>query len=236
MDPPQKRFGSMIILHVYILALRSALSTLNSLEFVHLIVSISQLFQIPCKLTLLRGTLLRTRDRLIQPRWATYEDLNVLLLRPGNDLLQQVLRNEAFTLLPPFRRIIEDVERSEAIWVIILQLLELLLEKDILLRDVTEHERDFRLVLRVLEDGPRELPHGCYACAAGDDGDVAVFVGRPGVFRDGAFDVEGVAGFQGVYVFGHRSVGVFFDDEVEEAPRIYIACQSQLQYGNIEMS
>lgn len=227
------RLGSMITLQGHIPALRSALLTRGALEFIHLIWSVSQLLQIPCEFSLLGGTLLRARNRLTQPGRPTHEDFDILLLRARNHLLQQVFRDKSFTLLPAVWWVVKDVECSEAIWVLVLQLIELLLEQNILLRDVAKNKRDLRLILRVLENSPCELPHGRYTCAAGNEGDVVVFVRRPGIFWDWAFDVEGVAGFEGVDVLGHGAVGVLFDDEVEEAAGVYIVGQTRLLDGNI---
>ena len=44
-----------------------------------------------------------------------------------------------------------------------------------------------------------------------------MFVGGPGVFGDGAFDVEALAGGEGVDVFGHGAVLVAFYYEVQVA-------------------
>ena len=63
---------------------------------------------------------------------------------------------------------------------------------------------------------------------------MGVFVGSPGVFGDGAFDVEGVAGFKRVDVLGHGAVGVFFDDEIEEAAGVYTqVVNNDRLYGSI---
>ena len=109
------------------------------------------------------------------------------------------------------------MEGAEAARVGVLEVFELLLQEDVLLRQVAVHERDLCLVGRVVEDGADKLVHGRDAGAAGDEADVVVLVGGVGVFRDGAFHVEELAGDHVVQVRGHGTVRVAFDDEVKEA-------------------
>lgn len=44
-----------------------------------------------------------------------------------------------------------------------------------------------------------------------------VFVFRPGIFGDGAFEGETLAGLHVVEMRGHGAIGVFFDDEIKVA-------------------
>lgn len=98
-----------------------------------------------------------------------------------------------------------------------------MLQQYILFLDVAEDKRDFGLVVRVLEDGPAELVHGRYAGAAGDERDVVVLVLGPGVFGQGTFHVEALAGAHAVEVFGHGAVGVALDYEVEVPESVFVA-------------
>ena len=122
-----------------------------------------------------------------------------------------------FALRPLLRRVIQHVEGPKPLRVLVLEVLPLALQEDVFLREVAEHERYFGLVVGVLEDRPRELVHGCYAGAAGDEGDVLVLVGRPRVFGDGPFEVEALGGFHVVEMFGHGAVVVALDYEINEA-------------------
>lgn len=122
-----------------------------------------------------------------------------------------------FALFPALWRVIQHVERAESSRVQVLHLVEFLFQQDILLRDVAKDEGDFGGVVCVFEDAARELVHWVYAGAAGNEGHVRVFVGRVGVLGDGALHVEGVAGFEGVDMFGHGAVGVVFDYYFEGA-------------------
>lgn len=96
-------------------------------------------------------------------------------------------------------------------------------QEDVFFGDVAEDEGDLGLVGRVAEDGAAELVHGRDAGAAGYEADVVVLVGRPGVFGDGAFEVEALRRVHAVEVFGHGPVGVAFDDEVEVAASVFVA-------------
>jgi len=116
-------------------------------------------------------------------------------------------------LAPLLRGLIQQIKCPHPIRILILQLLPLLLQQDIRLGDIPKHKRDFGLVVRVLENSTCELVHGRDACAAGQESDVVVLVGRPGVFGNRAFHVQGVAGLHVVQVLGHGTAGVLFHDE-----------------------
>lgn len=125
--------------------------------------------------------------------------------------------------LPLLRRVVEDVESAEALGVRVLEVLELALEQDVLLGDAAVNEGDLCLVLRVLEDGARRLPHGGDARAARDQGDVLVLVGGPLVLGDGTLDVQALPGLEVVHVRRHGPVRVLLDEEVDGALLVDVA-------------
>lgn len=147
------------------------------LELEDLIFRVSQLLQAPLQLTLILRTRLVARDRLIKTRRTTDKDLNILLLRLGQNSLQQVLSNKAFAPLPALWRLVQCVESLEALRICVLELVEFVFEQDVLFADVAEDQAHFCFVFGVLEDAADYLVHWCYACAACDHGYVAVLVG-----------------------------------------------------------
>lgn len=174
------------------------------------------------QLTLVRGAVLVTRNSLVKTRRSAYEDLDILLSGTRNNSLQQLLGNEALALRPVLRRLVQNVESAEAVGVLVLEVFELLLEQDVVGGDVTKDKSHLGLVLGVLEDGAGELVHGGDAGAAGDQGDVVVLVGLPGVLGDGALHLERLAGGHVVHVLGHDAAGVALDDEVEVAGLVLV--------------
>lgn len=145
------------------------------------------------------------------------ENLDVGLLGFRHHRLEQLLGDKTLALGPPLGRLVERVERAELPRVVVLHRAELFAQEDVVFRDVAEHERDFGLVVGVLEDVPDDLVHGRDARAAGDHDDVVMFVFFDGVFRDGSFDVEALTGRHFVEMLGHGAVGVLLDDEVHVA-------------------
>ena len=95
-----------------------------------------------------------------------------------------------------------------------------MLQQDVFFGQVAEHEGHFAFVGGVVEDPADELVHRRDACAAGDQGDVVVLVGRPGVFGDRAFEVETLRRFHRVDMLGHRAVRVALNDKVDVAAGI----------------
>lgn len=196
----------------------------SHLKLVNLVLPVPQILQVPLKLALILGALLATTDSLVHTRGTANEDLNLLaLLWLRQHSLKQLLSNMSLPALPLLRRVIQDVEGAEALGVRVLEVLELALQQDILLGDAAVDKRDLRLVLRVLEDGARRLPHRGDARATRDQGDVLVLVGGPLVLGDGALDVQPLPGLEVVHVRGHGAVGVRLDEEVDGALLVDVA-------------
>ena len=82
------------------------------------------------------------------------------------------------------------MESTESARIGILEVFELLFQKDVFLGDVSVHKCDFGFVRWVVEDGADELVHWCYAGAASDEADVFMLVGGIWVFGYGSFQVE----------------------------------------------
>ena len=119
---------------------------------------------------------------------------------------------------------VESVEGAETVGEFRLEIFPLALEEDVFFRHVAEYECHFGLVGGVLEDGARELVHWGDAGTTCDQSNVVVLVGFVGVLGNWSLHVEPLAGDHVVHVFGHGTVGVAFDDEIEVTDSI---CKSQ---------
>jgi len=187
------------------------------LELEHLLLAVAKLLQDTSELALVLGADLAARDGLVQARWATDEELDVLLLGLGQNGLQQLLGDEALTTGPILGGLVEDVEGAEPAGVGVLQLLELLLQQNILLLDITEDHGDLGVVIGILENLASQLVHRGDTSTTSNQSDVVVLVGLPGVLDDGALEGQGLIDGQRVDVLRHGSIGVDLDDEFKEA-------------------
>lgn len=201
---------------MYIFFKHGQIHSQPSLELVHLLLRVAELLEGAGQLALVLGANLVARNSLHQAGRAADKQLDVLLLGLGEDSLEELLGNVALVADPLLGGVVEDVESAEALGVGVLELVELLLEKDVLLSDVAEDKGDLGLVVGVVEDGAGELVHGGDTGTAGDEGDVGVLVLLPLVLGQRALDVEALAGNQVVDVGAHGAVGVLLDNEVKE--------------------
>lgn len=167
---------------------------IHHLELVNLLLGVSKLGKVACKVTLVRRALLRSSNSLVHTRRTANKHLDILTLRIRKDSLQKLLANEALGTRPVLRGLVKKVESTEALRELVLELFEFFLEKDVLFGHVAEDEGHVGLVVGVLEDGAGELIHGGDAGAAADEGDVVVLVLGPGVLRDGSLEVKTLAG------------------------------------------
>lgn len=218
------------------------------LKLINLLLPIPQLPQHTPQLSLILWTLLHATNRLIHPRRPTHKNLHILHFRFGQDLLEEVIIDVPRSPLGPIiGGLVEHVESAETLGVGVFEVLEFVFEEDVGFGEVAVDEGDFGFVGGVGEDGAAELVHSVffwgvsilvvverggegrggivrgYACAAGDETDVVVLVGRPGVFGDGTFEFETLRWFHVVEVGRHGAVGVFLDHEVDVASCI---CQT----------
>ena len=185
------------------------------LKLVDLLLGVTQLGEISGEVALVRGALLVTSNRLVQTGRTAHKDLYVARLGTGENLLEQVLCDETLgTTGPVLRWVVEDVKGAEAVGVLVLKVLELTLEENVLFADVAEDESDLGLVFWVLENGTDKLVHGGDSGSSGDQANVIVLVGRPGVLGDRALKVEALTGVHVVELVRHGSVGVALDNEV----------------------
>lgn len=88
-----------------------------------------------------------------------HQNLDVRVRR-GQGLLDLLLGHEANTAIPIGRRVVEHVVDAEAVAVLVRELVQLLLEKDVLGVDVGVDERELRAVEWVLERRADDLQHG----------------------------------------------------------------------------
>lgn len=71
------------------------------LEFIHLVLAVSEFLEVPLQLALIRRALLAAADSLVQAWWAADEDLDlVALLWLGQNRLQELLGYVALAALP----------------------------------------------------------------------------------------------------------------------------------------
>ena len=186
-----------------------------NLELEDLLLRVAQVGQDTSELTLVLGADLGTRDSLVHGRRTTDEELDVTLLGLGQDSLQELLGDEALATGPLRRGLVQDVEGTEALGVGVLKILELLLQKDILLGDVTEDQGDLGLVIGVLEDLTGKLVHGGDTGATGDQSDVVVLVSLPGVLDKRTLEGQALVDVHGVHVLRHGAARVGLDDKLE---------------------
>lgn len=187
------------------------------LKFKDLVFCVAQLFQNATQVALIGRGDFGSADGLVQAWRSTDKDLDVVALGVGDHGLEQLLVDNSRSVFPARGRGVEGVKGTESIGEVFLELGQLIFHKNILLGQIAKYQGHLCLVFGVLEDGADQLEHGCDTCAAGDQSDVVVLVGRPGVFRDGTFEGECLAGFQGEDVVGHGAFGVDLDKEVEMA-------------------
>lgn len=190
---------------------------IRHLKLVHLVLVVPQLGQNTRQLALVLRAHLGARNRLVHGRRPTHKHLDVPCLGLRQHRLEQLLGHKALVALPLRRGLVERVKGAEALRVRVFEVLELLLEQDVLLRDVAVDERHLGLVVGVVEDGAADLVHGRDAGAAGDERNVLVLVGRPGVLGQWALEVEALAGHHVVHMRGHGATLIFLDDQVHEA-------------------
>jgi hypothetical protein len=192
----------------------------NNLELEDLLLAVTKILQDTSELTLVLGADLATGDSLVHGGRTTDEELDVLLLGLRQDSLQQLLGDVALATGPALRGVVQDVEGTEALGVGVLQILQLLLQEDILLGDVAEDQSDLGLVLGVLEDLAGELVHRGDTSTTGNQADVVVLVGLPGVLDKRSLERQALVDVHGVDVLRHGAVGVGLDDELKVAGNI----------------
>lgn len=182
------------------------------LELVNLVLAVSQLAQNTSQLSLVLRALLASRNSLVHSRWATDKDLDVLGLGLRQHGLQELLGDESLLEVGcVLGWVVERVEDTKTLGVGVLEVLELALEQDVLLGNVTVDEGHLGLVLGVVEDGAGKLVHGGDTSSSGYKRDVVMLVGGPGVLRNRALDVKALVGLHVVEMGGHWSIGIFLN-------------------------
>lgn len=170
------------------------------LKLEDLVLLVTKLLQDTCELTLVLGADLSTRDRLVHSGGTADEELDVLRLRLRKNSLQQFLRDVALTLRPALRGVVKEMEDLESLGIGVLELTELLAEKNVVLVDVAVDERDLGFVLGVGEDLAGQLVHGGDTSTASNQGNLLVLVSLPGILGKGTLEVKSVAGLKAVDV------------------------------------
>lgn len=186
-----------------------------NLKLVDLLLVVTELLQVTGQVALVKGTVLTTADSLVHAGGSADKDLDVLLLGFRQDRLQEFLGHVAFATGPLLGRLVEKVECLKTLRVGVLQVLELLLQEDVLLADVSVDKGNLGLVVGVLEDGADQLVHGRDTGTTGDQGNVGVLIGFPGVLGERSLEVEALANIHAVQVRRHGSIGVALDDELQ---------------------
>lgn len=216
------------------LALNLSNYTVIRLELEHLLLAVAQLLQSAIELALVLGANLTTANSLVHTRGTTDEELDVALLGFGENSLEEVLGDVALAAVPALGRVVEDIEGLEALGVGVFELVKLLSQEDVILGDVAEDKSNLGLVIGVLEDLARELVHWGDTGASGNQGDVVMLVGFPGVLGEGALEVKLVVDLQAVEVLGHGSVGVGLDDQFKVAGLIWLRSAWALSLSRLE--
>lgn len=133
--------------------------------------------------------------------------------------LDHIGRDVANAAGPALGRVVEDVVDAEAL-VLGGERVQVLLEQDVLLRDVGEDEVDLGAVaggLAAADDGLDDLQHGRDAGAAGDHAEVAHHVGGVGEGALGPAHADGLAGGERGEVPADVARRVRLDQQVEVA-------------------
>lgn len=188
-----------------------------SLELEDLVLAVAQLLQSTGQIALVRRANLGAADSLVQTRGPANKELDVVFLGLREHSLQQVLGDVALTASPALRRVVQDIEGPEALGIGVLEVLELLLQKNVILGDIAENQSHLSLVLGVLEDLASQLVHRGDTSAASNQADVVVLVSLPGVLGKRSLERHALVDIQAVEVLRHGPVRVRLDDELKEA-------------------
>ena len=188
-----------------------------SLELEDLVLAVAQLLQSTRQIALVRRADLGAADGLVQTRGPANKELDVVFLGLREHSLQQVLGDVALTASPALGRVVQDIEGPEALGIGVLEVLELLLQKNVILGDIAENQSHLSLVLGVLEDLASQLVHRGDTSAASNQADVVVLVSLPGVLGKRSLERHALVDIQAVEVLRHGPVRVRLDDELKEA-------------------
>lgn len=186
------------------------------LELVHLVLLVAKLLEGTSQLTLVLGADLVSGDGVHETGRATDKQLDVLVLGLRENSLEELLGDVAAVADPLLGRVVEDIESTETLWEGVLEVLKLLLQKDVLLGDVAKDKGDLGLIVGVVENSASELVHRSDASTTGNEGNVVVLVLLPGVLGQRTLDVETLAGNKVVEVCAHRTVGVLLNEQVDK--------------------
>ena len=187
------------------------------LELEDLVLAVAKLGQDTSQLALVLGADLGATDSLVHAGRSADEELDVLLLGLRQNGLQQILVDVALAASPALGRVVQDVEGLEALGVGVLQILQLLLQKDVVLVDIAKHQSNLSLVLGVLEDLASQLVHGSDTSTTRDQADVVVLVSLPRILGKRTLERHALVDVHAVEVLRHGSVGVRLDDELKVA-------------------
>lgn len=198
-----------------------------------MVLVVAQFLQSTAQLTLVLRADLVSAEGSVEARWSANEDLDVFLLGLRKDSLQKVLGDVALSTSPVLGRVVEEIECLEAPRVGVLQFIEFLLQKDVILRDVTKDKSNLGLVIGVLEDRTDKLVHRSNSSTARDQRDVLMLVGFPGVLGQRTLELEFIANVQVVNVGGHGALVVFLDHKVEMARFIWRDYQHDPTYKKV---
>lgn len=186
------------------------------LELVHLVLLVAKLLEGTSQLTLVLGADLVSGDGVHETGRATDKQLDVLVLGLRENSLEELLGDVAAVADPLLGGVVEDIESTETLGEGVLEVLKLLLQKDVLLGDVAKDKGDLGLIVGVVENSASELVHRSDASTTGNEGNVVVLVLLPGVLGQRTLDVETLAGNKVVEVCAHRTVGVLLNEQVDE--------------------
>lgn len=122
------------------------------------------------------------------------------------------------TTSPALWRLVEHIVHAETL-VLSRKRIQVLLEQDILLRDIGKDQINLSAIARLAASDNRldDLQHGGNARAAGNHTKVPHHVGRIRESALGPADADGLADGQGSEVLADVTGGVGLDEQVEEA-------------------
>lgn len=176
----------------------------------HLTPAEPQLMQYPLRILI-------AFQRGFHRRWPTYKDLAISAPSRLRDFCQQSFCDPAFPHIRPFGWLTHRVHCLESTGKFFLERIKLFPEQQVLVGIGGIYKRDFRPVLWILQDTPRELVDWCNARPARDEGYMGRGVRLPLVTSQRGSKKESVTRLQRVEVTALLAVRVVFDEELEFA-------------------
>lgn len=177
-------------------------------------------------LTLISGGNLRARNSLGEGGRTADKNLDIVGRRSKQVLLKVLLGDVTSLTLPRVAGLVDKEVELELFRVLGSNLLELLLEDNVIISNVTVEQVDLGLVSRVLVNGMDELVKRGDTRATTNEANLGVLVSGPGVLGNGALEGNSIAILEGENVVAKLASLVALNHELESANVIEIVDRS----------